>query len=79
MIKSSKDLRDGHLWFSIFSKPPQSQFTRVQRLTCTLSLLLTTMLTNLMFYGIPTDDPADQVVAGAFKFSLSQIVIGTTP
>ncbi|XP_052246475.1 uncharacterized protein LOC127855131 [Dreissena polymorpha] len=76
MIKSSKDLRDGNLWFSIFSKPPQSQFTRVQRLTCTLSLLLTTMLTNLMFYGIPNDDPADQVVAGAFKFSLSQIVIG---
>jgi len=34
------------------------------------------MLTNLMFYGIPTDDPEDQVMAGGFKISLSQIMIG---
>ncbi|WAR05980.1 PK1L2-like protein [Mya arenaria] len=60
MIQSSREIRDGHLWISIFSKPPASQFTRVQRLTCALSLLLSTMLTNLMFYGIPTDEPTDQ-------------------
>ena len=38
-----------------------STFTRVQRLTCALCLLLTTMLANLMFYGIPTADPNGQV------------------
>ncbi|XP_052792159.1 polycystic kidney disease protein 1-like 2 [Mya arenaria] len=76
MIQFSREIRNGHLWISIFSKSPASQFTRVQRLTCALSLLLSTMLTNLMFYGIPTDEPADQVKAGPFSLTLSQIVIG---
>lgn len=76
-VKSTRDLRDGHLWISIFSKPARSTFTRVQRLSCALSLLLTTMLTNIMFYGIPTDDPEDQVGgAGGISFSLSAVVIG---
>ena len=77
MVKSTNDLRDSHLWLSIFSKPARSTFTRVQRLTCALSLLLTTMLTNIMFYGIPTDDPEDQAgTAGGITVSLSAIVIG---
>ncbi|XP_052276692.1 polycystic kidney disease 1-related protein-like isoform X3 [Dreissena polymorpha] len=77
LVKSTQDLRDGHLWISIFSKQARSTFTRVQRLTCALSLLLTTMLTNIMFYGIPTDDPEDQVGGvGGVVISLSDIVIG---
>ena len=77
MVKTTNDFRDGHLWLSIFSKPAKSTFTRVQRLTCALSLLLTTMLTNIMFYGVPTDDPGDQVgTAGGIVISLSAIVIG---
>jgi len=77
LVKSTQDLRDGHLWISIFSKRARSTFTRVQRLTCALSLLLTTMLTNIMFYGIPTDEPEDQVgQPGAITISLSAIVIG---
>ncbi|KAJ8304148.1 hypothetical protein KUTeg_017731, partial [Tegillarca granosa] len=76
MLKSSQDLRNGHLWLSIFSKPPHSTFTRVQRLTCALSLLLTTMLTNIMFHGIPTDDPDDQKTVGHITLSLADIVIG---
>ena len=76
MITSTQNLRDGHIWISIFSKTACNSFTRVQRLTCCLTLLLTTMLTNLMFYGIPTDDPEDQLVTGGFQLSLSQIVIG---
>ena len=76
-VKSTRDLRDGHLWISIFSKPARSTFTRVQRLTCGLSLLLSTMLTNIMFYGVPTNDPEDQVGGtGGVSFSLSAIVIG---
>ncbi|XP_053405410.1 polycystic kidney disease protein 1-like 3 isoform X2 [Mercenaria mercenaria] len=77
MVKTTQDLRDSHLWISIFSKPARSTFTRVQRVTCALSLLLTTMLTNIMFYGIPTDDPDDQVGGSrGVVISLSSIVIG---
>jgi polycystin 1L2 len=77
MVKTTHDLRDSHIWISIFSKPARSSFTRVQRVTCALSLLLTTMLTNIMFYGIPTDDPDDQVGGSrGVVISLSSIVIG---
>lgn len=45
-----KKLCDGHIWFSVFTRPIQSTYTTVQRLSTCLSLLLTTMLTNAMFY-----------------------------
>ncbi|OWF56216.1 Polycystic kidney disease and receptor for egg jelly-related protein [Mizuhopecten yessoensis] len=75
-IQSSKDLQNNHLWISIISCPAYSPFTRVQRLSCALSLLLMTMLTSLMFHGIPTDDPADQLSSGGITLSLSDIIIG---
>jgi len=46
----SNGFSDGHLWLSVFSRPPQSRFTRKQRLTCVLCLLLLTMLTSILFY-----------------------------
>ena len=41
---------EGHLWFSIFSRPPWNKFTRVQRYTCCFVLLLTAMLLNILYY-----------------------------
>ena len=73
---SSQNFRSGHLWISIFSKPPTSTFTRKQRLTCALNLLVSTMLVNLMFLGIPRDDPREQVDYGDFHLSLVDFVIG---
>lgn len=35
-----------------------------------------TMLTSLMFHGIPTDDPADQARVSYITISLSDLVIG---
>ncbi|XP_069140448.1 polycystin-1-like protein 2 isoform X2 [Argopecten irradians] len=75
-LKSSKDLQNNHLWISIISCPAYSPFTRIQRLSCALSLLLTTMLASLMFHGVPTDNPEDQLSAGGISFSLSDIIIG---
>jgi polycystin 1L2 len=43
-------MSDGHLWFSIFSRPPSSKFTRVQRCTCCFVLLFTAMLFNILYY-----------------------------
>ena len=45
-----KNLYDGHIWFSIFTRPASSTFTTCQRLAVVLSLLLSTMLANAMFY-----------------------------
>ena len=57
--KSTKEkLRDGHLWFSIFARPLQSSFTRLDRLTCCFVLLAISMLMNIMYYGMDTSAAA---------------------
>jgi polycystin 1L2 len=43
-------MSEGHLWFSIFSRPPSNVFTRVQRCTCCFVLLFTAMLLNILYY-----------------------------
>ena len=75
-LKSMKDLKTDHLWVSVFFCPSENTFTRAQRLSVAMSLLLLTMLTSLMFHGIPTDDPDDQLKHGTITISLSDIVIG---
>ncbi|TTK78900.1 Polycystic kidney disease protein 1-like 2 [Bagarius yarrelli] len=57
--KTAKDLCDGHIWYSVLNRPANSNFTRVQRLSCCFSLLLCTMLTSIMFWGVPKS-PSEQ-------------------
>ncbi|XP_055361208.1 polycystic kidney disease protein 1-like 2 [Betta splendens] len=74
--KATRDFNDGHLWYSVMSRPPSSTFTCVQRVSCCFSLLLCTMLTSIMFYGIP-NDPSEQVMTmGQFSFTWQQFMIG---
>ena len=56
-----KRLTDSHLWVSVMSRPTRSNFTRVQRVSCILSLLFTTMIANAMFYKDGSEDQAKQV------------------
>ena len=46
-----REMTDGHLWFSLVWRPTFSTFTRVQRLSCCLALLFSSMIANAMFYG----------------------------
>uniref|UniRef100_A0A8C8RV32 Polycystin 1 like 3, transient receptor potential channel interacting n=1 Tax=Pelusios castaneus TaxID=367368 RepID=A0A8C8RV32_9SAUR len=41
-----------HLWLSVLTRCPWDPFTRVQRLACCLTLLLCTMLVNLLFWRV---------------------------
>uniref|UniRef100_A0A3Q3GKD7 Polycystic kidney disease 1 like 2a n=1 Tax=Labrus bergylta TaxID=56723 RepID=A0A3Q3GKD7_9LABR len=75
-MKTTKDFSDGHLWYSVISRPPSSTFTCVQRVSCCFSLLLCTMLTSLMFYGIPTDPSEQTLDLGHFEFTWQQFMIG---
>lgn len=75
LTKTYNDLTDSHLWFSIVWRPPQSPFTRMQRVSCCFSLLLCTMMANAMWYE------ADKgrytaVELGPFEFSWEQVSIG---
>lgn len=76
--KTVRELGDGHLWISIIARPPQSVFTRVQRLSCALSLLYCTMITSCMFYntGGQGEDPTYILYIGSLKIDLKQMVIG---
>jgi polycystin 1L2 len=53
--QTKNKLSDGHLWFSIFLRPPNSSFTRIDRLTCCFLLLFMSMLLNILYYGMETD------------------------
>lgn len=73
----SKGLLDGHIWFSVFTRPKQSPFTRVRRLSACLALIFLVMLTNAMFFGAG-DDPRSRIVVwlGNFKINFTGIIIG---
>ena len=55
---------EGHLWFSIFSRPPSNRFTRVQRCTCCFVLLLTSMLLNILYYDQAAEAKGQQNTEG---------------
>ncbi|CAH1259008.1 PKDREJ [Branchiostoma lanceolatum] len=79
--KTSKNFRDDHLWFSVIGRPATSPFTRVQRVSCCLSLLMCTMLTNIMFFGggESFQKPPPVYILGfevQFPISWGQIIIG---
>ena len=70
-----KGLTETHIWVSVVAKPRRSRFTRVQRTSCCLSVLLTAMLANAMFYEL--DGESQQVIQiGPLKFSWRQVIIG---
>ena len=70
-----KGLTETHIWVSVIAKPKRSRFTRVQRASCCVSVLLTAMLANAMFYEL--NGKSEQVIQiGPLKFSWRQVIIG---
>jgi polycystin 1L2 len=75
--RAIKGLADGHIWFSIVSRPPTSNFTRVQRLSCALCLLCCTMITSAMFYNMGGEGPSPFAIhIGSLVIDLKPFVIG---
>jgi hypothetical protein len=74
--QATKNLSDGHLWFSIFARPVQSAFTRVERITCCFVLLFISMLMNILYYGLGEDTSNGGITIGPFYLTPEQIGIG---
>ncbi|CAF0849209.1 unnamed protein product [Adineta steineri] len=80
--KAYHSVSDGHLWFSIFSRPPSNKFTRVQRCTCCFVLFFTSMLINIMYYDLSNEANASSethsgaLSIGPFSIAPKQIGIG---
>ncbi|XP_039236742.1 polycystic kidney disease protein 1-like 2 [Pipra filicauda] len=75
-MKTSRDFQDGHIWYSVFSRSPRSSFTRAQRVSCCFSLLLCTMLTSIMFWGVPKDPAEQKMDLGKIEFTWQEVMIG---
>ena len=73
--RTARNLSEGHIWISLFTRPPQNPFTRCQRLSCCLSLLFTAMATNAAFYEFG-DTQTDTFKFGSLVMSWKQIKIG---
>lgn len=75
--RAKKDFSDAHLWFSIALRPPRSQFTRVQRVSCCLSILLCTMLANVMWYDVPQSTNNTVIFESGFiRITWHAVVVG---
>ncbi|KAH9502263.1 hypothetical protein Btru_073282, partial [Bulinus truncatus] len=54
LSNTKQHLTDDHIWLSIFIRPDNSRFSRVERTACCLAFLLLAMITSAMFYtGVP--------------------------
>ncbi|XP_068955414.1 polycystin family receptor for egg jelly [Petaurus breviceps papuanus] len=51
LIQASDLLGTSHLWLSVFASVVTGPFNRLQRLSCCLTLLLSTLLCNIMFFN----------------------------
>ncbi|CAF4054709.1 unnamed protein product [Adineta steineri] len=73
---------DGHLWFSIFSRPLSNQFTRVQRCTCCFVLFFISMFLNIMYYDLSAAAKTNNstntasLSFGSFYLNSQQVIIG---
>ena len=73
--KTKEKLSDGHMWFSIFTRPAHSSFTRTDRLTCCFVLLFISMLMNILYYGTESKNLAqDGLVIGPIKITAEQVI-----
>ncbi|XP_048465647.1 polycystin-1 [Rhincodon typus] len=52
---------EGHIWLSIWDRPPRSCFTRVQRVTCCLVLIFLFFCASAVWYGIISDGSKSDV------------------
>ncbi|XP_021563580.1 polycystic kidney disease and receptor for egg jelly-related protein [Carlito syrichta] len=52
LIDVSNKLAKKHMWFSIFAGVTTKSFSRLQRLSCCLAMLLSSLLCNIMFFNL---------------------------
>ena len=74
-LKLSGILYESHLWMSSVTKRPGSSFSRAQRVTCCLCVVLTAMLANAMFFNLGGETTASTIKIGPLKVSRRQIII----
>ncbi|XP_045666179.1 polycystic kidney disease protein 1-like 3 [Ursus americanus] len=68
-------LTQDYLWLSVLTRHPWNQFTRVQRLTCCMTLLLCNMVVNVMFWKRSSTTAERDEQVGPFPVTWSQLIV----
>ena len=72
--KQRKEFRkcflDSYLWLSLFTKHPDSSFSRVERIRCCFVLLFIRMLLDIFYYGIDNKTSNDGITFSFVHFSI---------
>ncbi len=72
--KTREKLNDGHLYYSIFARPVESHFTRCQRCSCAMVILLLEFCVSAMYYQTQQNvDESRTVWVGPIKFNLAEV------
>ncbi|XP_075265148.1 polycystin-1-like protein 3, partial [Convolutriloba macropyga] len=67
-------LNDGHLYYSIFARPVESNFTRCQRCSCAMCVILLEFCVSAMYYRqLQNIDDSTTVWVGPIKFNLEEV------
>ncbi|XP_044062213.1 polycystic kidney disease protein 1-like 2 [Siniperca chuatsi] len=75
--RTSSGFRDEHIWVSIVDPPSRSPFTRAQRVSCCMSLLLCTMAINIAFWNIPVNEDSPVLFKfGSLQITWQEIMVG---
>ncbi|XP_064841165.1 polycystin-1-like protein 2 [Oncorhynchus masou masou] len=75
--RTSSGFRDQHIWVSIVDPPWRSPFTRAQRVSCCMSLLLCTMAINIAFWKIPKNQQSPVIFTiGSLEVTWEEIMVG---
>ena len=67
------NLRNVHTWLSFMRRPPPSCFTRCQRLSVAVAILMSSLTASAMFYGAASTEPAEENRIGPLEFKWSQV------
>jgi hypothetical protein len=78
MFSIEKDNRfaDSHAWLGVVDRPSQSRFTRVQRVTCCVTLMYTFMCANMMWYGLLRAPSVTDHALGRVSVDWQDVVVG---
>ena len=72
--EAKHNLNDSHIWLSIFNKPVQSSFTRLDRVTCCFVLLYVSSFLNIIYYKKSNDSNSSSLLNfGFFNVTLQQV------
>ncbi|KAL4613560.1 hypothetical protein GN956_G22471 [Arapaima gigas] len=75
--RTSTGFRDEHIWVSVVDPPRRSPFTRAQRVSCCMCILLCTMAINIMFWNVPQDKNSPVIFSiGSITLTLQEFMVG---